>query len=423
VSLKSIKSHYLALILVLSLVMLLSACLNGEQADGITPAGILAPSPTADADLDETDVAAERSSTTPPAPTAPLLAAPPTITSQPTAVIPPTATAAPAPIPGQIGPDNFPEDVNPLTGVRVQDPAVLNRRPLAVKVANGARVRPQAGLNRADLIFEHYSEGGITRFTVIFYTNTPQRVGSIRSGRLIDLEIPIMYDAAFAYSGSSYQIKEMIRESTFFERVISPDFGDGGFWRTFDDKNPSTYRVDNLFTNTIDLRQMLSDRGQERPPNLQNGMTFHPDPPPGGTPVRGVEVIYSGTGILWQYQPGTGRFYRWSDGQRHLDASTGELLNFKNIVIIKAPHFDTEIIEDSGGSPSIQIQIWGEGPAVLFRDGFQYDGIWKRGHPQDMLTFYDLQGEPLPLAPGNTFFELVPLDFSGLAPRVLENDG
>jgi hypothetical protein len=226
-----------------------------------------------------------------------------------------------------------------------------------------------------------------------------------------------MYDAAFAYSGSSHQIKEMIRESTFFERVISPDFGDGGFWRTFDDKNPSSHRVDNLFTNTVDLRQMLSDRGQERPPTLQNGMTFHPDPPSGGTPVRGVEVLYSGTGILWEYQPGTGRFYRWSDGQRHLDASTGELLNFKNIVIVKATHFDTEIIEDSGGSPSIQIQIWGEGPAVLFRDGFQYDGIWKREHPQDMLTFYDLQGEPLSLAPGNTFFELVPLDFGGLASR------
>ena len=33
-------------------------------------------------------------------------------------------------------------------------------------------------------------------------------VGSIRSGRLIDLEIPRMYDAAFAYSGSSAGVRQ-----------------------------------------------------------------------------------------------------------------------------------------------------------------------------------------------------------------------
>lgn len=345
---------------------------------------------------------------------------PPTVTTQPTSAISPTSTADPTRIPGQIGPDNFPENVNPLTGLVVEDPAVLNRRPLAIKVANTARVRPQAGLNQADLVFEHYSEGGITRFTAVFYTHTPTRVGSIRSGRLIDLEIPLMYDAAFAYSGSSYQIKEMIRASIFFDRVISPDFGHSGFWRTFDAKNPSPFHVDSLFTNPVDLRQMLVDRGQEVSPTFHNGMVFHPDPPAGGTPVSGVEVIYSGTGIYWEYQPATGRFNRWSDGQRHLDVNDGQIMNFKNIIIVRARHLNTEIIEDSAGSPSIQIQIWGEGPVTIYRDGYQYEGVWRRAHPLDMLTFYDNSGAPIPLAPGNSFIELVPLDFGGLQPRLIQ---
>lgn len=346
--------------------------------------------------------------------------APATPTPRPTTILQPTSTPQPTatqPIPGLIGPDNFPDDVNPLTGEQVADPAVLERLPLAVKVANMARVRPQAGLNQADLVFEHYSEGGITRFTAIFYTHTPKRVGSIRSGRLIDLEIPVMYGAAFAYSGSSHQIKEMIRASTFFERVISPDFGHGGFWRTFDAKNPSPFHVDSLFLNTEDMRQILRERGLEQPPELANGMAFHPDPPPGGAPAEEVEVLYSGTGIFWEYRPSTGRYYRWSDGQRHEDVNTGELLNFKNIVIVKAPHLNTEIVEDTGGSPSIQIQIWGEGPAVIFRDGLRYDGVWRRDVPKEMLTFYDQEGQILPLAPGNTFFELVPLDFKSLVSR------
>jgi hypothetical protein len=226
-----------------------------------------------------------------------------------------------------------------------------------------------------------------------------------------------MYDAAFAYSGSSHQIKEMIRASSFFERVISPDFGHGGFWRTFDAKNPSPFHVDSLFLNAEDMRRILEERGLEARPELANGMAFHPDPPPGGEPAEEVEVLYTGTGIFWEYRPSTGLYARWSDGLRHDDVNTGEPLSFKNIVVVKATHLNTDIVEDTGGSPSIQIQIWGEGPAIIFRDGLRYDGVWRREHPQEMLTFYDEKGQILPLAPGNTWFELVPLDFKSLISR------
>jgi hypothetical protein len=209
----------------------------------------------------------------------------------------------------------------------------------------------------------------------------------------------------------------MIRESVFFERIISPDYGHFGFWRTSDAKNPSAFRVDSLFTNTEDLREILAERGLDVAPQFRNGMAFHPDPPPGGQPATEVEIVYSGTGIFWQFQPHNGRYARWSDGVRHEDASTGELLSFKNVAVVYAEHVNTEIIEDTGGSPSIQIRIWGEGPAVIFRDGQRYDGLWRREHPEDMLTFYDQAGQILPLGPGNTWFELVPLEFDNLVSR------
>jgi hypothetical protein len=398
-----------------TVVLLLAAC-SEESSQAVL---------TVQAALEDAGQAAEEEAATlAEAPTAMIVAAtatpaaaPDTPTPLPTAVPQPTATPQPTPYPGLIGPDNFPADVNPLTGEQVTDPAMLQQLPLAIKVANMARVRPQAGLNRADLVFEHYSEGGITRFTAIFYSQTPKRVGSVRSARLIDLEIPLMYDAAFGFSGSSHQIKEMIRESVFFERIISPDYGHPGFWRTFDDKNPSSFQVDSLFTNAEDLRAILADRGLDVAPQFRNNMAFHPDPPPGGEPATEIEIIYTGTGILWQLQPNTGRYARWSDGARHEDASSGELLSFKNIAVIYAEHINTEIIEDTGGSPSIQIRIWGEGPAVIFRDGQRYDGLWRREHPEEMLTFYDQEGNILPLAPGNTWFELVPLDFDNLDSR------
>ncbi|MCA9959019.1 MAG: DUF3048 C-terminal domain-containing protein, partial [Anaerolineales bacterium] len=107
---------------------------------------------------------------------------------------------------------------------------------------------------------------------------------------------------------------------------------------------------------------------------------------------------------------------RWTDGEPHYDANTGQQLSFTNIIVLAAHHQETDIQEDDadGGHNSIQIQIWGEGPVSIFRDGQRFDGYWHRDDPHHMLTFTDLDGNILPLAPGNSFFQLVPLGFDKL---------
>ena len=270
-------------------------------------------------------------------------------------------------------------------------------------------MRPQSGLNQADLVFEHYAEGGFTRFTAVYYTHNVETVGSIRSARLIDLEIPKMYDAAFAYSGSAGPIRLRLRDSEFFDRIISPDFAHGGFERFEKEGVASTHR---LFTNTYNLRYILGLREQDVAPTFSNFMTFRDAPITQGEPATRIELVYRATNATWAYS--NGRYLRWTDGEAHLDANTNQQLNFKNVVIIAANHVDTDIIEDTNNNPSIEIQIWGTGPASMFRDGQRFDGVWKRENPNYMLTFYDNEGTPLPLAPGNTFFQVVPLGFDQL---------
>lgn len=367
----------------------------------------------------QTDVAAPPAGATATVASNQPLATPPPLVSTPQA--PPTVTvAAPvaaeptAAIPGLIGPDNFPPGVNPLTGLAVSDPALLERRPLAIKISNYPPVvRPQSGLNSADLVFEHYAEGGVTRFTAVFYGNDADPVGSIRSGRLIDLEIPKMYDAAFAYSGASGPVRLMLRDSPFFDRIISPDFGHGGFYRI---SAPEKAVEHTLFTDTGTLRAILQERGVNTPPNFQTNMSFHEQPPAGGSPASSIEVRYIGTNAFWRYDPVTGGYWRSTEGNAHVDANTGNQLNFKNVIVVAAHHEDTTILEDmvGGGHYSIQIQVWGEGPVSIFRDGQRFDGRWRREGENDMLTFYDMEGNILPLAPGNSFIQLVPLGFTGL---------
>src|SRR5258708_34156769 len=107
-------------------------------------------------------------------------------TSTPAGTIEPTTSATLIPTasptwvatpPGANGPFKFPANTNPLTGLAVDDPAVLQRRPLAVKISNAPPlVRPQAGIGDADLVFEHLTEGRLTAFTAAFWEpNIPPR--------------------------------------------------------------------------------------------------------------------------------------------------------------------------------------------------------------------------------------------------------
>ncbi|NDJ75964.1 MAG: DUF3048 domain-containing protein, partial [Chloroflexi bacterium] len=101
-----------------------------------------------------------------------------------------------------IGPEEYPEGINPLTGLPVYDPEVLLRRPILVKVVNAPDMaRPQWGLPQADVVWEYWMPGGFTRFAAIFYSQSPERVGPIRSLRMPDFELAHIYNSLIATSG------------------------------------------------------------------------------------------------------------------------------------------------------------------------------------------------------------------------------
>jgi hypothetical protein len=330
----------------------------------------------------------------------------------------PPPDVLPRTIEGLIGPNEFAADVNPLTGRTVADPATLDRRPIAVKISNSPAqfVRPQSGLNRSDLVFEHYAEGGVTRLTAIYYSQGADAVGSVRSARLIDLEIPAMLQSAFAYSGSSAGVQTRIRASDFFDRVLSPElgFGEPFFFRVPREGVPFEHT---LFADLSAIWDWLARNNMNSRPAL-GGLAFSEAVPAGGSPATRIYIGYVAqeSQVEWVYTPGTGTYLRWQGGQPHSDALTGEQLSAANVVIVSAHHQETDFLEDNvaGGHFSIEIQIWGQGPATLFRDGQRFEGRWQRMDRNAMLAFYDLNGAILPFKPGNTWFQVVPLGFDQL---------
>ena len=343
---------------------------------------------------------------------------------------------------GAIGPCEYEEAINPLTGLTVENPDTLNRRPIIVKISNSpALVRPQSGIAEADLVFEHYTEVGITRFSAIFYSNAPTRVGSIRSARLIDYELSPMYDALLAFAGASIGVDKRIYGSetvaqglcvarTDYEQCLAEAniIGPAGFIPPSDFVEraykgvlfgaPYFYRDEalpvphNLFANLEALWQRADQDGNGGRQDL-SGMAFHPEiqGEPTGSGIY-AQIRYTTTIVEWHYDPESERYYRTTDGQRHFDANTEEQVSAANLVIIYAGHYLTDIIE-SGYEDNIhwsaQITVWPEGEAIIMRNGVRYEGRWLRPTRPDLLTFETVDGETIYLNPGNTWVQLVRL--------------
>lgn len=351
-------------------------------------------------------------------PTATATLPPPPTTAPPTETPTPEATATPEPVILLVAAD-FGDNRNPLTGEVVMDTAVLQRRPIAIKVSNSPAeyTRPQFGLSQADLVFEHVTEGPITRFTGVFYSQTPPEVGPVRSARLIDVEIPAMYDAALAFSGASSGadgVYNRLAASDFRNRLLRDIAGEPGYFRTDEEEKPWEHR---LHAVPPDLWQRLEDMGLNTPPNFPMVMAFTSEPPAGGTPATSVTLNYRDwTVVEWDYDAENGRYWRTADGETAVDTNNQQPISAANVVIVYAIHQQVlSICESQSGSVcnahSTEIQIWGQGDATIIRDGQQFPATWKREKRENMLTFYDEAGNPVPLQIGNTWFQIVPYHY------------
>jgi hypothetical protein len=346
-------------------------------------------------------------------------------TTLPATLESPTAEPARPEVVTQLGPSNFPPDVNPLTGLRVSDPTLLDRRPIAVKVSQfPRRVRPQSGLSLADLVFEHYAEAGVTRMTAIYLGNDSPKVGSIRSARLIDIVLAESYDALLVTSGTSAGVLNALSRTAFYDRVIAEATG-------YDECPPLCREgveasTNNLFASTADLWATAGSLGLNGRQNL-DGMAFFPEPPAGGTPVGLAHIDFQLNNNVteWRYDPATGRYNRWVDTEAagelapQIDAVNGAPLTAANVVVLYANHVTTDIPEDfgNGGHCGYEIQVWASGPARVFRNGQMYDVTWVRFNQADVIGLVGPDNQIFPLAPGNTWFALVDLD----SPTTVEN--
>jgi LysM repeat protein len=314
----------------------------------------------------------------------------------------------PPPVPAYSGPPlpdvTHPSNINPLTGLPVNEPAKLRRRPLMVRIGNdvGARAS-QVGFNSADIVYEEITEWWVTRFTAIFLGETPDTVGPVRSARLINVKLVPQYQGALAHSGGSDPVRWEISQAPIanLDEFYSPA---PYFYR------PNQGWQTRLAIDAQAARDYMVAAGLEAPV-VQQGFLFS-DTIDRGEPGENIFIPYprATSFTQWSYDPASGKYLRWIDGQPLVDVSSGQVAA-DNVIIYFAEHQETDIVEDANGATSIRIVVNGQGPAWFFRDGKLNRGLWATdGTRTPYFTYED--GTPFPLKPGNSWVEVVPTYFT-----------
>ena len=134
-----------------------------------------------------------------------------------------------------------------------------------------------------------------------------------------------------------------------------------------------------------------------------------------GISAQSFSVRYSPVSYhRWDYDPAQGRYLRYQDSVDDFgkgasyaplsDSLTGAQLSAANVVILLVPHTyylrysKTDIID----------QVFsGQGYGYAFRDGQLYPLTWSREGEDEMLRLALPNGQPFPLKPGNTWFEVL----------------
>jgi hypothetical protein len=140
------------------------------------------------------------------------------------------------------------------------------------------------------------------------------------------------------------------------------------------------------------------------------GLIFNPRPPAGGREGRSLDIIYNLYDYVgWQYDQQRQLYLRYQDKADETDSLypatdrlSGQQLAFENVIVLFTDHaFENE----EGTILKIGLALVRKRTGLLFRDGRLYDVSWATTHYR--LNIQDRNGNPLPLKPGRTFFEVV----------------
>ncbi len=297
-----------------------------------------------------------------------------------------------------------------LDGVPMSESEWQSRKdllPIAVMLDNSPDAFPQAGLDKADLVYEAFVEGGITRFMAVYWRQEADYLEPVRSARTPFLIWVDELGALYAHAGEAVTDNDANAGGQIVEWSIKDLSAFGGPASASYFRDSDRFAPHNLVTGTTALREAGVRLNYTGPPSLARWLFKADGEGTGSYPqAGGVEVDFEGNRnpwqlVQWHWDPKAKVYARYEFGGPHVDAKTKEQLKFKNVVVMTV---GSRVVDENG---HVLLDQFGTGKATVFLDGRQIDGTWKKADRKARTRFYDRSGAEIAFDRGSTFIEVI----------------
>ena len=282
-----------------------------------------------------------------------------------------------------------------------------DRLPLAVMVDNTTGAFPHAGLDRADVVYEAFVEGGITRLMAVYWRQDAEKILPVRSARTPFVIWASELGAMYAHAGGAQTDNDanalgQIREWSVPDLEAFAPISSNYYYRDSERRGPY-----DLATSTSYLLEAAGQLGHAGPPTFESWQFREPGASlPLAPAARGVEIDFSGRSLDWQYiqwkwDEGARRYLRFQFGGPHVDAVSGDQLAFATVIVMET---EGRVVDEAG---HVVLEQFGEGPATVFTAGRAFEGAWKKADRTARTRFYDAAGAEIVFERGPIFIEVI----------------
>lgn len=281
----------------------------------------------------------------------------------------------------------------PLTGEYVTED-VARQRPYGVMIENSADARPQSGLDKADLVYEVVTEGGITRFLAFYQCDQADEIGPVRSSRIYYLDWIAELSAFYAHAGGSSDSLARITR----DKILDLNHATGYFWRS--NSRPAPH---NLYTSIAKLKQYATSKKYDLEKSDFSVWNFKDDAEKTARPESfNFKIHFSSASYLveYVYNKETNDWTRKIAGSVQKDSKTKESIQVKNVVVQY-----TQITQR--GDSRVDVATTGTGEAFIFVDGKKIEGTWRKSSVSDRTKYFDLAGKEVEFSRGPFWIEIV----------------
>lgn len=287
-------------------------------------------------------------------------------------------------------------NVSLITGLECEN---YNRRPIAVMLATDPETRPLSGVAAADLVVEMaVITDSITRLMAVYNCEEPEEIGSVRSARHDYIPLAMGLDAIFAHWGGSHYALDKLNAG-IMDNIDALKNPYNAYWQDWSKPMPH-----NGFTSYSRLLDSAEKLGYRLTNNFE-GYPHEKNPNDKIQITNGKLTIGFGNKyrVYYEYNGETNTYLRWRGGEKEIDKNNNKQVEVSVIAVMRA---SSRMIEPPDYN---DVDVEGEGEAIIFQNGEEIKGYWKKEgkYSNSKLYFLDYSGKEIEFTPGKIWIEIV----------------